>query len=219
MNIAWRCLILAGLPVCLLVPGCLLVQPLDEAKTNTEANAGSGNTSSGDSGATTSRAGSSGSAGRAPTGSSGSPASGAGGGANGGAPSEVDFSLFTGTWTITSGSKGTDCGAGLIAEAVPAGGIDEFTLGTTSDLILDASTDCPLLVDVDNRTATGQGAQHCTYSGADGYDYDIAVQAYTFEVLGDGTANSTLSTVSLVTDPSTNTTATCTGDATFNYQR
>jgi hypothetical protein len=218
MNNAWRWLMLAAVPACLLVPSCLLVQPLDEAKTDAEASAGNGTA-----GASTSHAGA-GTAGRAPTGGGGAHAAGSGptaaGASSGGAPSGVDFSLFTGTWKITSGSRTSYCGtAAPETDAIPAGGIDVFTLGTTSDLILDEATTCPILVDVDDRVATGQDTQYCMYTGTDGYDYDVFFQSYTFEVLGNGTADSTLSTVSVITDPATMNTVTCTADATFKYSR
>lgn len=218
MNSVWRCLMLAAVPACLLVPGCLLVQPLDEAKTDAEASAGNAAA-----GASSSHAGS-GTGGRSPTGSGGAHAAGDGpiaaGAPSGGAPSGVDFSLFTGTWNITSGSKTSHCGTDAPETvAIDAGGVDTFSLGTTSDLVLDADTTCPILVDVNDRIATGQDAQYCNYTGSDGYDYNVFFQTYSFEVLADGSADSTLSTVAMITDPATKNTATCTADATFKYSR
>lgn len=207
----WAWLLLA------LVPGCLLVQPLDEATSDDAAGAsgGNGNASAG-----------TGSAGRPTSAGGGAPSAGApsggshaGGAAQGGAPSGVDFSLFIGTWTITSGSTTRDCGTDApTTEPATVGAQDSFGLGTTSDLILDPGTQCALLVDVDDRVASSEAAQECTFQ-SEGYTVHVYVDSFEFTVSGDGkTAISRFISTVDVSDGS-GASATCDTDQTLHYKR
>src|SRR4051794_12424799 len=87
----------------LVIPGCLLVQPLDEAKPDQQDSAGSGGKAShaGSAGQHTggspAAGGAGNKAGSGPGAAGGSAGAAHGGASNGGAPSGVDFSLFTGT--------------------------------------------------------------------------------------------------------------------------
>lgn len=206
----------------LLIPGCLLVQPLDEAKPDADddsaaaPNAGSGNTSG-----KTSHAGNSSSAGRN-TGGSGSPAGGSanggsrnnagsgptppGGSANGGSSSGVDFSLFTGDWTLTSGKNTTTCDAGTpMTEDAEAGIVDMVALGTSTDLIFAPDSECQILADVDDRTASlSQDTQPCSYTTAN-VDYYATYDSFEFVVSSNGqTAKATIDRSVLATDVNDN---------------
>ncbi len=192
-----------------IVPGCLLVQPLDDPKSDSSGGAsahagsnGAGHTSSG---------GASGGAG--PNGRAGAGGRvGAGGAApSGGAPSGVDFSLFLGKWTLTAGMLTTDCGTGSpTTSSLTPGTYDTVTLGTTSDLIFDATTTCPITADVDDRTATALTGQNCTGTDTDsGNDYDIYYDAFTFVVGASGTTAQGTLELTTVVSTSDGTTVTC----------
>jgi len=208
--LAWRWLAL------LLVPGCVLVQPLDEAKPNDEDSstpAGSGNT--GSSGGP-SKAGS-GNAGRA--GASGAP--GAAGSANGGAPSGVDFSLFTGTWKIAGGEVTSTCDDGVPKTAsIDAVGTTTLGLGTTSDLIVDPGTACEIWVDVDDRSAAlNSGTSPCSYTDDMEISYYIQYDSYEFSVSGDGkSANASMVAYVEASDANGNA-AYCHTTTTWKYAR
>lgn len=144
-----------------LLPSCVLVSPLDDAKPE----GAGGSAQAAGAGATPSRAGS----GNSANGGSGNAANGGdddtGGTGNTGGTDVVDFSLFTGTWNIDSGETKTTCAGQEMTEQVTSG-TTSIGLGTTSDLILDPTTECPILLDVVDRTATAQPDQTCqTVSG------------------------------------------------------
>jgi len=211
---AWHWLIL------LLVPGCLLVQPLDDAKPKQDGSAGSGNSSGKPSqgsaglhsGGSTQTGGAGNKAGAGPVHPGGAP--------NGGASSGVDFSLFTGTWTITAGESITSCDGGPAkTETATPGGMDEFGLGTISDLVFGPGTQCEILADVYDRTASLNSAtEDCSSSDAT-YDYYLSVAAFDFEVSGSGqTAHLTMSTSTLVSDID-GATYYCDSDYEFDYER
>jgi hypothetical protein len=143
-----------------------------------------------------------------------------GGSANGGATSGVDFSLFTGTWTITGGQSTTSCdGATPQTSTVAPGGTDTFGLGNISDLIFDPGTDCEILADVDDRTASLNPATLDCYTSDANYDYDLSVISFDFVVSGDGkTAKATMSASILVSDGSGGLSV-CDADYTWNYKR
>jgi hypothetical protein len=203
------------------LPGCLLVQPLDDAKGSANgdsggagsgAHAGSGGASSnppGSAGATAS--GGSGARGGA-TGASGAPSAG-------GPPSGVDFSLFTGTWTVISGTVTTTCDGVKKTTAATVGSTDTIDVGTDSDLIFDANTECPLLADVTDRVATGQPDQTCSFDDpTSGYAYDIGFTHFDFKVSGNGqTAIGTTDSAVIVTNPANNASQTCTSEVIANY--
>jgi len=210
----------------LLIPGCLLVQPLDEAKPEDGGSAGNGSgggpSKAGSSGST-SKAGS-GNAGRgggAPNGGATSGNAGRGGGANGGAANGVDFSLFTGTWTVTSGETTTFCdGVDPTTEEVTPGGKDTVGLGTTSDLIFGPGSNCEILADVDDRNASlNSDTKPC--SETDGtYNYYLTVDAFHFTVSGDGqTAEAGMITTVLTTDANDNLLLSCEVQTTWSYER
>ncbi len=185
------------------VPGCLLVQPLDDAKSNASGGAsaqagsnGAGHTSSG---------GASGGSGPNPAAGSGGRSNAGAGAPQGGAPNGVDFSLFLGKWTITTGTLTTDCGTGTpMTSALTPGTYDTVSLGTTSDLIFDAATTCPIESDVNDRTASVLPGQSCTGTDTDsGNDYEIFYDTFTFVVAGTGTtAQGTLDLTTVVTNTS-----------------
>jgi len=207
----------------LAIPGCLLVQPLDDAKPEDGNSAGStGHTSGGNqnSGGAGNKAGS------GPVGSSGagnkagSGPIGSAGGANGGAPSGVDFSLFTGSWTVTGGENTVTCSDGVPTTTSEApGGVDTFGLGTVSDLILNPGATCELWADVDDHTASlNPSTPNCTTSDAN-YDYELYFESFDFVVSADGqTATATLTTSTLVSD-SSGAVDICDSEHTWNYER
>jgi hypothetical protein len=203
----------------LVFPGCLLVQPLDEAKPDLDASGGdtasAGKTNGG---------GGRGGAGPGPTaGSHSGGASAAGGAAHagasatGGAPTGTDFSLFLGAWTVTSGTITTDCGTGPMQTAADVGTKETIGLGTTSDLIVDEGTQCPVLVDVTGTVAFGQDGQTCDFSDASGA-YHLEINSYDFAVGSTGTTASAelISTVELTAN---GTTTTCDSDELLVYKR
>jgi len=210
--VAWRWLAL------LLVPGCVLVQPLDEAKPDDDTSIPAGSGSGGKTGSSggPSKAGS-GSAGR--TGSSGAPSSAGAPSGNGGGAG-VDFSLFTGDWTVTGGENTTSCDPGTTQTApIDTGGTTTFGLGTTSDLILDPGTTCEILVDVDDRTAAlNSGTGSCSYSDSM-YSYYVEYDSYEFTVSGDGkTANASMVAYIEVSDANDNASY-CHSTTTWKYAR
>ena len=192
--IAWSWLAL------LAIPGCLLVQPLDDAKPIDEDIAGSAGKPAQAGGAGRPAGGNPG------TGGTGNKAGAGpvppGGSGNGGAPNGVDFSDFTGTWTVTGGKRITTCdGAAPQTDAVTPGGTDTIGLGTISDLIFGPDTACEILADVDDRSATLNSAtSDCSYSDDDG-EYQLSFDDFEFTVSGDGkTAELAMSTSVLYTD-------------------
>ncbi|HYQ30671.1 MAG TPA: hypothetical protein VER04_25745 [Polyangiaceae bacterium] len=201
----------------LLLPGCLLVQPLDEAKPASEDNAGSGGKASGNAGQHSGGSGAStaGTGNRAGSGSM--PTSGA---ANGGAGSGVDFSLFTGTWTISAGKGTVTCDEGTpTTDTVDPGGTTSVGPGTVSDLIFDPGADCEILADVSNRTASLNSATSECYSSDSTYDYESYVESFEFVVSGDGkTAKATMTSTVYVTDAD-GAISICETDYSWDYER
>jgi hypothetical protein len=159
-------------------PGCLLVQPLDDVNSDS---AGAGGKAGG--GGKASTGGNTSSAGKG--GSGATPTGGRGGSAPtaGGPPSGVDFSYFVDTWTVTSGTISTDCGTGPTDAPATVGSTDTVTLGTTSDLIVDEGTPCPVLADVNDLVATGQDGQTCDFTDGSN-NYQLVIDAFTFVVSG-----------------------------------
>jgi hypothetical protein len=208
---AWRWLLL------LVIPGCILVQPLDEAKP--EGSAGSGNSSG-----KSSQAGAGHASGSPGAGGSGNKA-GAGplpaaGAANGGAASGADYSLFVGTWVISGGKVTSSCeGADPTTDDVTPGGQDTIGLGTLSDLIFGVGSECEILADVANRTASLNPATlPCSFSDAT-YDYYSTFESFEFVVASDGlTAKANVSTSVLAVDFSATTVA-CDIKQTLDYKR
>ncbi len=176
---AWAAL---GCVLLTVLPSCLLVQPLDDAKP-ADGSAGSGNAGTGNAG-------------------------------TGNVPNEVDFSLFTGTWIIKSGEITTTCGAQMTTDQATPGDTSELGLGTTSDLILDPGTLCPILLDVDDRTATSQDGQTCTLT-QDGTTFDLSVDYLDFIV----TSADTSATSTFYASATTTTGVTCNFDQHLYYER
>jgi hypothetical protein len=216
----------------LLIPGCLLVQPLDQARPDDDGSAGESGESgdSGNSSGAPSKAGSGGGTSKAGSGNAGG-----GGSPNGGAPSGNagdggspsggmpggDFSLFTGTWTVTSGESTTLCeGTEPIIEEIEPGGEDEVGLGTASDLIFNPGSSCEILADVDDRYAT-LNSDTAPCSDTDGtYNYYWTIDAFHFNVSGDGqTAESGMITTVLTTDLDDNPLISCEVQRTWEHER
>jgi hypothetical protein len=214
----------------LVIPGCLLVQPLDQAKPDDDGSAGSGNSNAGGSSKAGSSNGSSGGTSKAGSGNAGR-----GGGASGGAPSGnagrggdasggasgVDFSLFTGFWYVTDGQITTVCDDGSSEpEAIQAGGQDEVGLGTTSDLIFGPGSSCEILADVDDRNAS-LNFDTLPCSQSDGvYDFYLTIDAFHFNVSSDGkTAEAGMITTVETTDADGNSLPTCEVQQLWNYER
>ena len=203
MNVL-RWFALAVLPTCLLVSGCLLVQPLDEAKSDED----SGGSTSIHSGGSTHSGGASSKAGNGPTSNGGAPRGGAPAGGSGGdeplppngGGSGVDFTLFTGTWTVTSWAKTGGCDSNYSMTTVPPGGTDSIGLGTTSDLIFDPTLTCPILLDVSDRIANDQPGQGCSFVDEQGFKEEVEFVSFKFEVGEDSVAKLDLSTYDTVTD-------------------
>ncbi len=209
----WRWLVL------LLVPGCLLVQPLDEAKSDNDGSAGSGKPSAGNGSAGHNSAGSGSPAGGSKNNAGSGPVA-PGGSANGGAPSGVDFSLFLGTWTVVSGKNTVSCdrSSPTTTNATP-GSTDSFELGTTSDLTISIGGGCEVLADVNDRTASlNPATSDCVTSDAN-YLYDLTVDAFEFVVSGNGqTAKASMDTTVVVLDANGNI-SNCDSDYTWDYKR
>jgi hypothetical protein len=198
----------------LLLPGCVLVAPLDEAKPSDGSDAGSGGRPAG-------TAGSSGSPAKAGSGNAGR-GGGApnGGAANGGAPNGGAFSLFLGTWTIADGKNTTTCDPGTTETSdVEPGLQDTFGRGTITDLIFDPGTACEILADVNDHTAfLNSNTEGCSYSD-DTFVYDLYFDAFEFVVSSDGqTAKASMTAYIQATDADNNTSY-CQSDTTWNYER
>lgn len=207
----------------LVVPGCLLVQPLDDVKAGDDdsvpsAHAGMGQHAGGNG---PGAGGAGNKAGSGPVASGGSGATGGSGPvASGGAGNAGAFSLFLGEWTISNGTQTTSCDGGTpTTSTVSPGGTDTFGVGTLSDLILDPGTSCEILVDVDGRTASLNPATlDCTTSDAN-YDYDLFVESYDFTVSSDGkTAKASMTATVYLTDANSNESV-CTTDTSWDYER
>lgn len=229
--VRWSWLLLAaGTVVTLVAPGCLLVQPLDDVKAGSgdESDAGevgdagsSATPSGGRSGSGPTPSGGKGGSGPAPSGGRGGAPSGGKGGSGpvptAGSPSGVDFSYFTGLWTITSGTITTDCGAGPTDMPAKVGGQDTFDVGTTSDLILDKGTQCEILVDVADLVAVARDGQSCDLSdGADTYHLDIS--SFSF-IVDDDHQTATSYMTSTITVTSNGVDTTCDSNQELYYSR
>ncbi|MET0795395.1 MAG: hypothetical protein ABW061_28005 [Polyangiaceae bacterium] len=233
----WSWLTLAALAAA--VPGCLLVQPLDDAKSDAAGTGGSDNSGdagdNGDAGdAPGSSAGKSGggagaSNGGKSGGGAGAPSAGKGGAeptagasAAGGPPSGVDFTLFTGKWWATGGTVETDCtDTGKSTDGPDTTTYDQFDLGTTSDLIWDADGDCPLLFDVSDREASAQDGQTCSYVAATtNYLVNLSYEYFDFDVkAGDKTAALSAQVDGYVTDSTGGYIRSCTQTYNLTYSR
>ena len=210
---AWRWLVL------LLIPGCILVQPLDEAKPDDDdsvpatsggpSKAGSGNGSSGG----PSKAGS-GNAGRGGSSAAGAP--NGGGGTTG-----VDFSLFTGNWTLIGGTNTTTCeGEDPVVTDADTGTPLEVVLGTTSDVIFGPRSACPILGDVDDRSAfLNSGTLPCSENDGT-YNFYSTTDYFEFAVSDDEqTAGAGISSTVIVTDLDDNPVSTCQVEQSLDYKR
>ena len=243
----WSWLVLAAAAVA--VPGCLLVQPIDDAKSDAaggtsaagssnvggKANGSAGSRPSGDSGDT--GEGGDGEAGEGP-----SPNGGAGpspnGGRGGAAPSAgstsagggntVDFSLFIGDWYPTSGTVSTLCddsgSSTPTVEDVDINYRDTFDVGTVSDLIWDLEGDCSLLVDVTDLTASVEQnwpGQTCSIVDADSqYPIDISYDSFVFKIATNGkTATSSTKVTEDVSNTDGKHVRTCTQDFEVQHSR
>jgi hypothetical protein len=133
----------------------------------------------------------------------------------------VDFSLFTGTWTITSGEITTTCpGEDPITEDIEPGDVDTVGLGTSSDLIFGPGSSCEVLADVDDRSAT-LNSDTLPCSATDGTNnYYWTIDAFHFNVSGDGlTAEAGMITTVQYTDLDDNPLATCEVQQTWTHER
>lgn len=203
-----------------LLPGCLFVQPLDEAKSDAEANAGrtsSGNASAG--GASGSGTKPSGGAGPTPAGGrGGSPPGGAGG------PAQDPLLAFTGIWVLTDGAITLNCGGTHTTSALSDGSAD-WQIGTTSDLVQTAEgASCELRANVSARVAIGDGTQYCTESGLNPqgspYTQNLSIDNYTFTLSSNGmNAKEAFSGTIDYTDLTTYITSTCDFTQTGNYYK
>jgi|GEM_PF-1324003 len=213
---AWACLGLLALP------GCLLIQPLDDAKPKDEGgssgkagqHAGGGGPSSGGAGNK---------AGSGPSGGSGpNPSGGAdnGGADNGGSTGGVDFSLFLGEWTLISGTYAKKCSndTSTTTGTIDAGAVDTFVLGTRNDLSFDLEDPgvCDIDADVEDRNAYGTGAQSCTVDEADGSKTYLAYSYFEFAVSDDGQSAISTWDVSALNDAAE---VTCDTEVVTRYQR
>lgn len=171
-------------------PGCLLVSPLDDAKPE----------------------GSSGGAGRAGSGT-GNDTNNAGGGNVGGGDG-VDFSLFTGDWITKSGTITTVCGGQSNVSDATVGEVTNIGLGTTSDLIVYPGTDCQILLDVVDRTATSLDGQSCVFTDS-GVTYTLQLDYFDFIV----TDADTSATTTFYSTTTTSTGLVCNTDQTLYYER
>jgi hypothetical protein len=231
--LGWSRMVLAAAAVA--IPGCLLVQPLDDAKSNAAGSGGStssgGKTSTGGknngvSGADDGDAGD----GPAPLGGRGgsAPTAGSGPGTGGGPPSGVDFSLFLGKWYPTGGTVSTLCSdSGSTTPTVEDATLDyydQFDLGDTSDLLWDVESGCPLYIAVDDRLASADPNypdQICNIV-ADGTHYPIEVtyKSFDFSVKANGTtATSSTVVTEYVTDTNGTYVRTCVQDFELTHSR
>jgi len=215
--------------VLLAIPGCLLVQPLDDVQEHAGSAGSSGKPSSAGSagkpggGSGPGAAGAGNNAGSGDTTHAGSGNAPPGGAANGGGSGGLDLSLFTGNWIITGGKNTVSCGGDTpTSETIAGGDRVPVGLGTISDLVFDRGTDCEILADVTaDRTATLNPATlGCTSSDPDtGYDYDSVFLSFDFVVASDGkTAVSKMSAQVLVSDAS-GVLAACDSDTELQYKR
>jgi hypothetical protein len=178
--LGWGWLLLA------VVPGCLLVQPLDGA-----ASSDDGDDSSSSAGA--SAAGSSGSHAGAVNSRAGATSSPGGRAGAPGAPGvSAKLAPFVGTWTVVSGTLTLTC-PGVAPSSEAASGTETWAPGTVSDLVQPGfDVDCDFNANVNARTATGLPGQSCTESSTDDTSGDAIVQNFSFEsfkfvVSSDGT--------------------------------
>jgi hypothetical protein len=204
------------------VPGCLLLQPLDEAKPEVSAGGPNGGSAGGANGGSAGKGnGSSGGPSKAGNGSAGgdSPAAGA---ANGGGPSETDFSLFTGTWLVQEGSTiERSCSDGEDYSNEVDWTADEFVEGgggSSGDILLNPMTPCALAFDVDDRIAYAQSGQSCTLSDGDSLEQTLEFTSAAFAVDDDeSTATASVEVDETISDASG--TLYCTAYWTLYYQR
>ena len=212
-----------------LVPGCLLVQPLDAAKSDAEVGGAAGSASAGRS----SVAGSDGAGATHAGGSSGASAAGGGGGSApngvggsvpvGGGPATVDPSAaFLGIWVLTDGSITLNCGGTPQVSPLTDGSAD-WHAGTTSDLVQTSEgTPCELLANISGRAAVGEPNQKCTESGLDSdgnpYSQALVIENYAFTINANGVnAKELFSGTDAYTDGISGMTTNCTFVQTGNY--
>jgi hypothetical protein len=175
----------------LALPGCLLIQPLDDAKPNQESGGSSGKAGQHAGGSGPGAGGAGNKAGSGPSG--GSDPIPAGGTDDSGGTGGVDFSLFLGRWTLISGTYARKCASETTSTTgtINPGEVDTFVPGTEdsqSDLIFDVEgTDvCNVFANVDDRSAYGTGDQACTVDEADGSTTYLTYNYFEFAVSADG---------------------------------
>jgi hypothetical protein len=211
----------------LVLPGCLLIQPLDDAKPeNTGGNNGKAGQHAGggpSTGGAGNKGGSGNKAGSGPEGGSG-PVPPGGAPNNGGAPNGVDFSLFLGEWTMTSATFTRQCSneENPTTGTITAGAKDTFILGTDesqTDLIFDLQDTglCDIYANVDDRFAYGTGDQSCTVDETDGTTTYLIYPYFEFAVSGDGQSAAVTWDVSLLNDADPS--VTCDSELSARYQR
>jgi hypothetical protein len=223
----WSALFLAAAAIA--APGCLLVQPLDDvndagsADDSIPGKAGSGAAPSGGRGGSgpTANGGRGGGSGPTASGGRGGAASGGKAGAgptpSGGAPNSVDFSYFTGIWTVTSGTITTDCGTGPEETDAMAGTKDKIDLGTTSDLIVDKGTECAILMDVYDLVGVGEDGQSCDFTNDSG-SFHVEISSYSF-IVDDNHQTASATLTSVITLTKNGVAATCDSNQDLFYTR
>ena len=203
------------------IPGCLLVQPLDETKPDGSTGGASGNSAgrANGSGGDAPKAGS-GNAGRGGSPAGGSPA---GGGANGGGPSGVDFSLFTGTWLVQEGSTiERSCSDGKDYSAAIGLAADEFVEGSggsSGDILLNPETPCPLAFDVDDRIAYARSGQSCTLYDDNALEHTLEFSSAAFAVSDDESVATAIAEVDETISDGSSAPLYCTAYWTIYYER
>jgi hypothetical protein len=203
-NLGWLWLLLA------VVPGCVLVQPLDNAAPSSDGgDSSSSHAGSGNAGSSSSHAGSS--------------SSGAGGsGGSGGSPSSSKLAPFLGTWTATSGTLTLTC-PGIAPSNTDATGSETWSPGTASDLVaIGFESTCNFNANVSGKVATGLPRQVCnessTATNGDAITQSLTFTSLTFVVSADGaTATQKFSGTDLYTDTTTAQSLTCTFSETAEY--
>ena len=173
----------------LALPGCLLIQPLDDAK---PAGSGGGAHAGQHAGGGPAAGGAGNKGGSGPTPSGGSGPSPSGGDSNGGGSGGADFSLYLGDWKLISGDYTRQCGTdSATTGAIAPGEVDSFVPGTQaskSDLIFDLEgmDVCDIHADVLDGGAYGNGNQSCTVAETDGTTTYLQYTYFEFVVSDDG---------------------------------
>ncbi|MEO6599421.1 MAG: hypothetical protein ABIQ16_06075, partial [Polyangiaceae bacterium] len=96
--------------------------------------------------------------------------------------------------------------------------MERIDLGTTSDLIADEGTQCPVLFDLQNKVSgVAQPGQTCDFTTTAG-TYHLEISTFTFVIASNH--ETALSHLTGVTSLTTNgVTATCNSEQSLNYTR